>query len=94
MERPLVYAELDRERDYQNQKWGGKTHDSEHEVAGFLVYMQHYLARAFEKATMIAGTEEALHEMRKVVALGVACFEIHGCPSRQVSLDGLESLRE
>ena len=29
-------------------------------------------------------TEEALAHIRKVVALGVRCLEIHGCPKREI----------
>lgn len=79
-----VYSVIDGERNYQDAKWGGPSHDATKSVAHFLTYMRHYMNRADSAMTSEIGDVEALNELRKVVALGVACFEQHGCPSREV----------
>jgi hypothetical protein len=53
-----------------------------HEVAAFITFMRHYLTLADQAATTEAGDDNALDILRKVVALGVNCFEQHGVPAR------------
>lgn len=71
------------ERHYQDSRWG-PVHEHPHEVAGWLTIMRHHLSAA-EAAWSIGGSgsdEKALHEVRKAVAVGVACMEQHGSPKR------------
>lgn len=82
MEREEVYQVLNRERLYQDIKWGGQNFDQHHEVEAWLVYMQAYLNKAINRISTETGPQGALDEMRKIVALGIACFEIHGVPER------------
>lgn len=88
MDRQSVYVEIDREREYQEAcreacDWEtGPKECTPPEC--FLVYMRQYLDRA-EKAVLLAASQTrpaVLAEIRKVVALGVACLELHGCPQR------------
>lgn len=72
-----VFAAIIGERQFQDQKWGVMPH----EVPTWIGYMQHYLHHAMAAATR-GEHYEAQHQMRKAVALGVACFEEHGCPPR------------
>lgn len=51
-------------------------------VGEFLTYMRHYLSLADKAASEEEGDLPALEVMRKVVTLGVACFEQHGVPPR------------
>lgn len=44
--------------------------------------MQHYLNRAVSGLTTSSGNKEALIQLRKVAALSIACFEVHGVPER------------
>lgn len=84
MKREEVYNRINRERDYQDQFWGGTPHDEGHNLGDWLVYMQHYMDRAKIKYTTSFKTnEDTLHELRKVVALGIACFEQTGVPERE-----------
>jgi len=87
MDRVKVYERIDQEREYQEtcraacnwQPAEGKPPES------FVVYMERYLDRAAE-ATLLAANKnrpEVLANIRKVVALGVACLEVHGCPQRE-----------
>lgn len=89
MDRTTVYVGLDGERAYQKRRWGERQPDGTmaevgHPVTAYLVYMQHYLNEAVAAATTSNGDEAAMEDMRKVVALGVACFEQHGMPFRQL----------
>jgi hypothetical protein len=83
MTRELVYKVIDRERDYQDGKWTPDKH-GQHEVEAFLLYMEHYLSEARKLVSTTDGTLGALDQMRKVVALGVACFEKHDVPERLI----------
>ena len=84
MTRKQVYSVLDGEREYQNKKWGGESHDQQHGVNDFIVYMKHHLDKAITKASTELSNEGSLEELRKVTALGIACFEILGVPERKV----------
>jgi hypothetical protein len=55
--------------------------ENEHEVDAFVAYVNNY-ANAALKATSEDGPLAALHMLRKVAALCLACFEQHGCPER------------
>ncbi len=83
VERDEVFDVLDGEREYQIEKWGERVTP----IGDFLVYMQDYLTQAFNQATRVPGpdllTENTLATIRKVTALGVACMEQWGAPSRQ-----------
>lgn len=81
MDREEVYEIIDGERQYQDDKWGDQ-HDAGHEVEAYILYMEDYLREAREQVSRNRGTKLALDTLRKVVALAVACFEIHGVPPR------------
>jgi len=82
MERSDIYRILDSEREYQDQKWVNDVH-RKHEVECWILYMQHYLDEARKEATLNDDAKVSLASLRKVVALGVACFEVHGVPERK-----------
>jgi hypothetical protein len=71
----VIYPTLDAERDYQDLKWGEA--GSKKSIENYLVYIQSYLNDA-TKAITHAETEQAHHALRKLVALGIACFEDNG----------------
>lgn len=85
VERNQVFCAIDGERDYQLAKWGPEK--PEHRgVHAYLNFMQVHLDRAREAITIHAdpvGTEMALHQVRKVTALGVACMEMNGALTRE-----------
>ncbi len=83
----MVFDAVVSERAYQARRWGkrqwnGIFEEDKHSVGEFLVYMKDYLDEAFRAATREASDEKALESLRKVVALGVACFEQHGVSMR------------
>lgn len=92
MKRAEVYAAIDSEREYQEMRIGrdGSTASAEnpHTPEEYLLYMEHYMHLAREVASTVWGPDckpQLLDVMRKVVALGVACFEAHGVPHRETS---------
>lgn len=86
MKRSEVYNRIDQERAYQHKRWeeyrtGIDKSDAEKDVATWIIYMEKHIAEAKENLYSLH-EHHALSSIRKVVALGVACMEIHGCPER------------
>ena len=97
-----IFGALLSEREYQKRRWGFRQSDGSfventHTVGDYMVYMQDYLTEAFRRASREEGCHGAIDGLRKVVALGVRCFEEHGVPKRDLNLpvvnarDGLEA---
>ena len=82
MKRPEIYSVLDEEREYQEKRWNKDPNRKTHEIESWMTYMEHYLNEAKKDATLNDDAAVALINLRKVVALGIACFEIHGVPRR------------
>ncbi len=88
--RAAVYDAINGERDYQ-EKWNTADSKGLHEVAGFVLFMEHYLheARLLESTVESGGNDPqnlsqgSLDMIRKVVALGVSAMEQHGAPKRE-----------
>lgn len=82
--RMSVFHVISHERDYQTKRWGDDGHEGHKPVPMFLLYMQHYLAEATTFVTKQGDTSEgALHAVRKIAALAVACMEHNGAPKRE-----------
>ena len=86
--RKIVYAAIDTERDYQDSRWNADTTASSgrHTVTEWIVFMEDYLREMKTQVSRNAdpsATIQALHTMRKVVAMGVACMEQNGALPRQ-----------
>lgn len=79
-----VIAAVLGERRYQDEKWG-TVQQHPHEVGSWLTIMRQLLNDAELAYMSQRGDKGALGEMRKVVAVGIACFEQHGVPSRMGS---------
>lgn len=71
-----------RERDYQDKKWG-TIQERPREVGTYLTLMRVLLTEAEQAYAKSKDDGPALNELRKVVAVGLACFEQHGVPSRE-----------
>lgn len=76
--RALIYHALDRERHYQNLKWG----PPEHDVAGWLLIIESELAEAKQAWVKGDGDLDALAEILQLAATAVACIEQHGIYER------------
>lgn len=72
-----VMSAVHDERVFQNRKWGTIT-EHPHEVGGYLTLMRKLLCDAEQAWSSQKGDVGALDEIRKVVAVGIACMEQHG----------------
>lgn len=70
------------ERAHQDTKWGTVA-DRPKQVGSYLTLMRKLLRDAEDAWATSSDDILALDEMRKVVAVGVACFEQHGAPLRE-----------
>jgi hypothetical protein len=71
-----VLVAVNDERVFQNRKWGTiKEHP--HEVGGWLTIMRKLLTEAEAAWASTRGDIDALNEIRKIVATGIACMEQH-----------------
>ena len=82
MERSHVFDVLNGERKYQNHKDPTWQHEGKATVGEELLMMEEYLRLARTAWTTTAGDEQALEILRKVVGIGIRCFENHGVPVR------------
>ena len=71
-----VIAAIDSERKYQEQKWPNHLHT----IGEFILIMEKCLNDA--KRAWVYGTDQSLHEIRQVTAVGVAAMEQHAAPMR------------
>lgn len=79
--RANVYDAIGTERYYQEQKWGS-IEEHPQSVGGYLTLMRVHLTNAEAAWVGSDNDKAALHCLRKVLALGVACGEQHGLPKR------------
>lgn len=80
--RDEVYSVINDERVFQDRKWG-TIEEHPHEVGSWLVIMHRLLFDAETAYMSQRGDAGALNELRKVVAVGVACLEQHGPVPRE-----------
>jgi hypothetical protein len=84
-----IFDAIVAERKYQAKRWGerqpdGTFLDNTCTPTEYLVYLQTYLQDAMRGATVFNGDKHGLVCLRKIVALGVRCFEEHGVPMRDL----------
>lgn len=77
MNRSEVYAAIDSERRFQDQRWG-TIEQHPHEVGSWILIMEKLLADARSAWAGSCGDIKALDEIRKVAAVAVACGEQYG----------------
>lgn len=81
-----VFNQIIKEREYQDsQREAGRFTEEVLPLPGELVCLQYYLNKALDKYISLPGEAPtpSLHELRKVVAIGVRALEHHGCPERE-----------
>jgi hypothetical protein len=93
MERAKVYESIDSERHYQDRKWG-TIEQRPHEVGGWLLLMRTLLTDAEAAWASSNGDYAAMTELRKVLAVGVACAEQHGITARSTTQPVSKKMRE
>ena len=79
--REQVYDAIDDERDYQEQRWERPAHN--HSATEYLVYIDHYVKKAFASVSTEENELGALDNLRKIAALAVAAMEEHGFIERR-----------
>lgn len=79
--RQEVFDAINRERDYQDRKWG-TIEENPHEVTGWLLVMQGGMDEAIRGWQKGYGDFDALRKVLQVVAVGCACLEQHGIVER------------
>lgn len=80
--RQEVFSVVSDERVFQDRKWG-TVEEHPHEVGSWLTIMRQLLNDAERAYMSQRGDIGALDEVRKVVAVGVACMEQHGPVGRK-----------
>lgn len=86
-DRSAIYAAIDEERDYQDNKFGP---DKEQSVPGFLVLIQNELAEAMLGwAKDSKGRNSVMHEIRQIAAVCVNAMEKYGTEGNAVSTDDI-----
>ena len=88
-ERIDVYAAINTERDYQQDRWapsdlGATVADADtRSIDEWSLYLQRYVMRlVLHSADNPDERTEKLATMRKIAAMCVACMEQHGAPHR------------
>ena len=95
--RGVVFRVIDQERDYQEKLWGNTPSKGKHEIGAFILFIEQYVDKAKDAITQFAdptGSDQALHQLRKVAALCVACMEQHGAAYRSSSEPTPEDFRK
>jgi len=85
MYRNDVYDLVDGERDHQlkrHEKHEVPHKDEDHSVADWITYIEHHIGLA-KLWVYHLNTDNALREVRKITALGVACMEYNETPPRE-----------
>ena len=82
MEQARVYEIISEERTYQDEMAKIWNNNGKATVEAEILMMEKYLHDARVAWTTKVGDEPALDILRKIVAMGVRCFENHGVPSR------------
>jgi hypothetical protein len=85
-----VFGKFDSERQYQIRRWGVRQADGSFtevpkSIEEYVLYMEDYLHEARHQLSRLPEPEArdvALDTLRKVVTLGIACFEQHGVKGR------------
>ena len=78
MSRTDVYRLIDGERDYQDEQRKTWDHQGSVTVEAEILMMEEYMKKVREEWTKNFGPDQAMDQMRKVIAMGVRCLENHG----------------
>lgn len=79
--REEIYEAVDRERSYQDRKWGTFAEGRSHALPAWMLIMRKELEEA-ENAWMKSTDDDVRRELLQVVAVGVAALEEHGVTER------------
>ncbi len=102
LERYKVYAAIEGERDYQEQRWRHTCvvedipyePDSQKNTDQWLSYIAGYNMELLHAISHIPGTQAALVAFRKLAALCLGCMEANGCCPRNTTTGYPDNFRE
>lgn len=80
MTRQQVYDLIDKERDYQIERWTGEFDDSQWAINDWLVFIERYIKKARDYTGFPVGQ---MNEIRKIAALAVAAMEYNHTLARK-----------
>jgi hypothetical protein len=89
-----VIKEIETEFEY-SQRWDKRRReknepeinmDENKPIESWILWMEEYLHRARHEAAISTDKTAALHEVRKVANLAVACLAYRGCPVRETKV--------
>jgi len=83
--RKIVYEAIDGERKHQDLLWENTLYADgiSKGIGDYLAFMESCLRKAIDDHRRNHGGRQALHGVREVAALAVACLEMFGAPERQ-----------
>ncbi len=88
--RDVVFRAINEETAYQKQLWDPTASEGDHSVTEFLVFMRDYIEEGLHIESRVGqaeADEKALHIVRKVAGMAVACMEQNGVrPRRPIHL--------
>lgn len=87
MNRADVYKVLDRERDFQEMIASDWENKGTPTVSEELLIMEHYIQLVRKAWVTKRGSDPCLNQMRKICAVAIRCFEHHGVPEREGTVD-------
>jgi hypothetical protein len=77
-----VFEAIEREREYQDNKWGPADGVGARSISDFLLILRAELKEAEEAWVSSQGDMDVLLEILQVVSVGVACLQQHGVMER------------
>tara|TARA_R110002153_G_scaffold101181_3_gene237279 strand:+ start:49 stop:303 length:255 start_codon:yes stop_codon:yes gene_type:complete len=77
-----VFEVINSERVYQDKQAKKWNHKGTPSVEGEILLMEEYLSKVRTVCSTTSDKTQVLDMMRKVVGVGIRCFENHGCPPR------------
>jgi hypothetical protein len=85
MNRKEIYALIDQERNYQDEKWGGPDHDLNHTIGDWLLFIEKFLNRAKQNYIKGDGTQTG----KNVIQIASLCVALLECKSKiATNMDG------
>lgn len=84
MSRDEIYQAIDRERDYQDEKWG-TLEEHNHTLEEWCDILYQRVDKAWRncRTPNTTNPKQALHEILTVASVAIACMEQHGVSERE-----------
>jgi seryl-tRNA synthetase len=93
MTREEVYSVIDEERAYQDKTWG-TVEERQKQVGSWLTLLRFLITEADKQWSTTKGDTAALHQVRKIAGVSIACMEQHGAPKREEKTSEVDDLKK